>query len=80
MTTNELINLVAQLAQDVDAEDPVDFGMLRVDDDSVWHTMAANVIEAYLPQSDDKIVIMAVITKLIVENFVLNARLRNEFN
>jgi hypothetical protein len=75
MTTDELINLVAELAQEVDKEDPIDFGMLQVDDESVWHIMAANVIDAYLPQSDNKLIIMAVITKLIVENFVLNAKL-----
>lgn len=74
-TTNELINLVAELAQEVDNESPTDFGLLPVDDESVWHLMAANVIEAYMPLSDDKIIMMATITKLVVENFVLNMRL-----
>lgn len=77
-TTNEIINLVAELAQEVDKEDPIDFAMLQIDDESVWHLMAAQVIDAYLPQSDNKLVMMAVITKLIVENFVLNARLLND--
>jgi len=76
-TTNELINLVAELAQEVDNESPTDFGLLPVDDESVWHLMAANVIEAYMPMSDDKIIMMATITKLVVENFVLNMRLMN---
>lgn len=78
-TTNELINLVAELAQEVDNESPTDFGLLPVDDESVWHLMAANVIEAYMPMSDDKIIMMATITKLVVENFVLNMRMmKNE--
>ena len=78
-TTNELINLVAELAQEVDNESPTDFGLLPVDDESVWHLMAANVIEVYMPLSDDKIIMMATITKLVVENFVLNMRLmKNE--
>lgn len=77
-TTNEIINLVAELAQEVDKEDPTDFAMLQVDDESVWHLIAAQVIDAYLPQSDNKLVMMAVITKLVVENFVLNARLLND--
>ena len=76
-TTNELINLVAELAQEVDNESPTDFGLLPVDDESVWHLMAANVIEVYMPLSDDKIIMMATITKLVVENFVLNMRLMN---
>lgn len=77
-TTDEIINLVAELAQEVDKEDPIDFGMLQIDEESVWHYMAANVIDAYLPQSDNKLVMMAVITKLIVDNFVLNAKLLND--
>jgi hypothetical protein len=75
MTTDELINLVADLAKVVDNEDPIDFAMLTIDDESVWHLMATNVVEQYLPLADNKVVIMATITKLVVENFVLNMRL-----
>jgi hypothetical protein len=75
MTTDELINLVADLAKVVDNEDPIDFAMLTIDDESVWHLMATNVVEQYLPLADNKVVIMATITKLVVENFILNMRL-----
>jgi hypothetical protein len=59
----------------VDNEDPIDFAMLTIDDESVWHLMATNVVEQYLPLADNKVVIMATITKLVVENFILNMRL-----
>jgi hypothetical protein len=75
MTTDELINLVVDLAKVVDNEDPIDFAMLTIDDESVWHLMATNVVEQYLPLADNKVVIMATITKLVVENFILNMRL-----
>jgi hypothetical protein len=75
MTTDELINLVADLAKVVDNEDPIDFAMLTIDDESVWHLMATNVVEQYLPLADNKVVIMATITKLVVDNFILNMRL-----
>jgi iron-sulfur cluster repair protein YtfE (RIC family) len=75
MTTDELVNLVAELAQEVDKEDPVDFGMLQLDEGSVWHLMSVNVVEKYLEMSDDRVVMMATITKLLVDNFILNYKL-----
>jgi hypothetical protein len=75
MTTDELVNLVADLAQEVDKEDPIDFGMLQVDEESVWHLMSVNVVDKYLEMSDDQVIMLATITKLLVENFVLNYKL-----
>jgi len=75
MTTDELVNLVADLAQEVDKEDPIDFGMLQLDEGSVWHLMSVNVVEKYLEMSDDQVVMMATITKLLVDNFILNYKL-----
>lgn len=75
MTTDELVNLVADLAQEVDKEDPIDFGMLQVDEESVWHLMSVNVVDKYLEMSDDQVIMLATITKLLVDNFVLNYKL-----
>jgi hypothetical protein len=75
MTTDELVNLVAELAQEVDKEDPTDFGMLQLDEGSVWHLMSVNVVEKYLEMSDDQVVMLATITKLLVDNFILNYKL-----
>jgi iron-sulfur cluster repair protein YtfE (RIC family) len=75
MTTDELVNLVAELAQEVDKEDPIDFGMLQLDEGSVWHLMSVNVVDKYLEMSDDRVVMMATITKLLVDNFILNYKL-----
>jgi iron-sulfur cluster repair protein YtfE (RIC family) len=75
MTTDELVNLIAELAQEVDKEDPVDFGMLQLDEGSVWHLMSVNVVEKYLEMSDDRVVMMATITKLLVDNFILNYKM-----
>jgi iron-sulfur cluster repair protein YtfE (RIC family) len=75
MTTDELVNLVAELAQEVDKEDPVDFGMLQLDERSVWHLMSVNVVEKYFEMSGDRVVMMATITKLLVDNFILNYKM-----
>ena len=80
MTTDELINMIAELAQEVDKEDPIDFGMLQVDDESVWHLMASNVLELYGNSLDNHLITLATITHLVVENFVLNAQLMQKNN
>ena len=75
MTSDDLINLIADLAKEVDLEDPIDFGMLRVDEDALWHMMAANVVEMFRVNSEsDKLIMLATVTKLVVENFVLHAQ------
>lgn len=76
MNDSEFVKLVVELAKEVDLEDPVDFAMLPIDDDILWEMMAAHVVEMFAFTSNmDKTVLMATITKLVVENFVLNARL-----
>jgi hypothetical protein len=76
MTTEEIINLIAELAQEVDLEDPIDFGMLLVDEKTLWKMMASNVLELMRVDTiNDKMIMMATITKLLVENFVLHAQM-----
>lgn len=80
MTTDEIINMIAELAQEVDKENPIDFGMLQIDDESVWHLMASNVLELYGNSLDNQLITLATITHLVVENFVLHAQLMQKNN
>ena len=76
MTTEEVVNLIADLAKEVDLEDPIDFGMLLVDEDTLWKMMASNVLELMRVDTvGERMVMMATITKLLVENFVLHAQM-----
>jgi hypothetical protein len=76
MTTEEVVNLIADLAKEVDLEDPIDFGMLLVDEDTLWKMMASNVLELMRVDTvSERMVMMATITKLLVENFVLHAQM-----
>ena len=74
MTLEELITL----AKDVEIEDPIDWGMLNIDEDEAYRLMGLSVIDMFedmkatgFPES----VVMATVLKLIVENFVLNIKL-----
>lgn len=65
------IELLADLAMEVESADPIDWGMLALDERSAFLLMASSVIE----RNDDDITNKAVIVKLLVENFVLNLKL-----
>lgn len=83
MTKFELVQLVAELAQEVETEDPIDWGMLSIDEKEAYSLIASSVVERILSQeggpiSEREIGMMASTTKLAVENFVLNLTLRGK--
>jgi hypothetical protein len=69
---NSKVEVVAALAQEVEVTDPIDWAMLAIDEQEAYRLMASNIIEQF---PDEKLEILAVITKLTVENFVLNLKL-----
>jgi len=73
----EYINQIVELAKEVETEDPIDWGMLNIDEDAAYRLIALNVAN-HLNVNDEnsKITMLAVITKLTVENFILNLKLR----
>lgn len=69
------------MAREVNKEDPIDFGMVQIDDHRIWDMMASSVVEQYLQYKDTDAgftIYLATITKLVVENFVLNHKLLNK--
>ncbi len=73
--------IISQLAREVDITDSIDWGHLVINEDSTYNMMALSVMEMVqtMEQSDEQktqIVLMASLTKLLVENFVLNMKLR----
>lgn len=79
ISLNELI----QLTKEVDAEDPIDWGMLNIDENEAIRLIAMDVLEMFheWSLSDEKEIVMLVtITKLILENFCLNIKLHRKEN
>lgn len=72
----EIQTLVA-LAKEVENEDPIDWGMLSINEDNAYELVAAHVLEQFNEpwQIDQLTALMATVTKLIVENMVLNMKL-----
>jgi hypothetical protein len=77
---NQLIELVEEIA----SEDPIDWAMLSVDEKTATELIANNLLEQYntvwssMSESDRNLIMLATITKLVVENFVLNLRIQSE--
>lgn len=75
----DYVNHIADLAKEVEAEDPIDWGMLPINEDEVYRLMALHVVESIAPKYDQpefRDVMLATVVKLVVENFVLNLKLK----
>lgn len=68
------VDTLVELAKEVENEDPIDWGMLSIDEDTAYRIIASQVLEIY--NTNDQLTMLASITKLIVENFVLNLKLQ----
>jgi hypothetical protein len=73
---------LADLAMESEMADPIDWGMLKISERDAFIMMASNVIEQLesVKEEERPVVAMATITKLLVENFVLNLRLKGAEN
>jgi len=77
------INLkaVEQLIKEIELADPIDWGMLSMDEDDATRLIASSVVEHYeenikpMTESDREYVVVSSIAKLTLENFVLNIKL-----
>lgn len=78
----DLTYKLISLAKEIESEDPIDWGMVRLDEDQTYELMANNVLEMYLGADKESrdIVMLATVVKLTVENFVLNLKLLQKIN
>jgi len=82
MEYNQTVKQLAQLAMESDLSDPIDWGMLNIKEQDAFLMMASNVLQQIesIPEDQRAVVAMATMTKLLVENFVLNLRLKGAEN
>ena len=72
--------LIAEMAQEVESGDPIDWGMLAVDEQTAYNLMATSMLEHYnsLDVENCDLMLLATATKLVVENMVLNLKLQQK--
>jgi hypothetical protein len=77
MNNISLTEQLAQLAEEIEMEDPIDWGLLAIDEKTAYRMMAGNILEMYLGMDAENrdMMLLATAVKLTVENFVLNLKL-----
>lgn len=79
VTSPEYIEFLVAMAKEVESEDPIDWGMLNIDEENAYRLIALNLVDQFAHKYNDpscRDVLMATVVKLVVENFVLNLKLR----
>ena len=75
------IERIASLAQEVEVGDPIDWGMTEIAEKDAYKLMAMGVVNQFDKYTvNEREIMIATITKLVVENFVLNVKLREVAN
>jgi hypothetical protein len=73
--SDEYINHIAELAKEVEVEDPIDWGIIPISEDVTYRMMTTSILEQFGDMSQQRDIMIATIVKLVVENFILNLRL-----
>ena len=71
MITENDVDIIVELAKEAEIGDPFDWGSAAISEDDAYRLVALTVVEL----EDNPLVLKASLTKLIVENMVLNVRL-----
>ena len=67
--------IIAELAQEFELSDPIDWGLLPIREEDAYLLIAENVCSIVNNSDDPELVAVVAMTKLLVENFVLNLQL-----
>ena len=78
MITQEQVDWLVDLARECDTADPSDWGTLKITENQAYQMMATNLLDQMAALDEDQRlhISLATTTKLLVENFVLNLRLK----
>lgn len=78
----KMTETLVSLAREIELTDPIDWGTLSVTEEQAYQMMASQVVEQFedTPEDHRVVVAMATITRLLVENFVLNIKLQTMFS
>lgn len=75
------LQVVEDLIKEIELVDPIDWGMLNINEDDAVRLIAMSVVEHYeqnirpMPETEREYIFVSSIAKLTLENFVLNVKL-----
>lgn len=73
---------IITLAKDVELGDGIDWTDINADRDKIYQIIGSQVYDYYHQANtaeDGEAIMLATITKLVVENFILNIRLQSDY-
>jgi hypothetical protein len=75
-----LTEQLVELAEQIEMGDPIDWGMLNINEHTAYELMSAGVLDNYLGMDPDcrDMMLLATVVKLTVENFALNLKLMQQ--
>jgi len=77
---NYTLEQIIELAKEVETTDAIDWENLPLNKDSIYQlvgSQAYDLYKLYVNAQDGEAIIIATITKLLVENFVLNLKVES---
>lgn len=66
---------LSEMAQEFELSDPIDWGMLAIKEEEAYYHIAEQVCEIINKSEDKELIAVIAMTKLLVENMVLNLQL-----
>lgn len=80
-TNNKLpsVQQIADIAMESEITDPIDWTGLHISERAAYEMMANHAMEVYVTNAEFRdAILLSTITKLMVENFVLNLKLQSQ--
>ncbi len=77
---NYTLEQIIELAKEVETTDAIDWENLPIDKDRIYQmvgSQAFDLYQQYASAADGEAIIVATLTKLLVENFVLNLKVES---
>ena len=71
------ISEIVELAMEVNKEDPIDFGLISINEEDSFNLVALSLLEneSFFDPETGPTIMLASLTKLIVDNMILNIKL-----
>lgn len=77
LSKTEAIGKIVELAKEVEIKDKIDWTQFKMTEDQAYEMFAQNVLTQMMAVPEDyrETVMLGTLTKLLVENFILNTKL-----
>lgn len=73
------IDYIMAIVNELEKEDTIEWGLLNISEDTALRMIALNVIEHFNKYTtEERDIMIATITKLVVDNFILNLKLQQQ--